>query len=114
MNSLPVPGRWTTALAAAAVAFTFVVIPVEPSGAVTQDPAAPQADPTPKPCAPPSAGATDPSSGKAKPDCQSNGVITPPPIKDQGVLPPPDVNPKSMPVIPPPGTPGGNPNVKPQ
>ena len=45
---------------------------------------------------------------------RSQGVITPPPTGDQGVVPPPRSGGQSMPVIPPPGTPGGNQNVQPK
>jgi hypothetical protein len=44
----------------------------------------------------------------------SNGVITPPSTRDQGVLRPPANGTQSTPVIPPPGTPGGNQNVQPK
>jgi hypothetical protein len=44
---------------------------------------------------------------------QSNGVICPPDVADPGgVKTPPAAG--SMPVIPPPGSPGGNPNVQPK
>jgi hypothetical protein len=44
---------------------------------------------------------------------QSNGVICPPPNVDPDIhQPAPDVG--SMPVIPPPGSPGGNPSVEPK
>lgn len=46
---------------------------------------------------------------------QSGGVIHPPANPDPGLIKPaPDLGPHSMPVIPPPGTPGGNPEVKPK
>jgi hypothetical protein len=46
---------------------------------------------------------------------QSGGVIHPPANPDPGLTKPaPDLGPHSMPVIPPPGTPGGNPDVKPK
>jgi len=46
---------------------------------------------------------------------RSGGVIHPPANVDPGLTQPaPDVGPHSMPVIPPPGTPGGNPDVKPK
>ena len=45
---------------------------------------------------------------------QSPGVIRPPPVGDRGVMTPPNTDKTPMPVIPPPGTPGGNPDVKPQ
>jgi hypothetical protein len=46
---------------------------------------------------------------------RSGGVIRPPTNVDPGLTQPaPDVGLHSMPVIPPPGTPGGNPDVKPK
>ncbi len=46
---------------------------------------------------------------------QNNGVITPPPSHDTGIQATvPDPNPGTTPVIPPAGTPGGNPNVQPR
>jgi len=46
---------------------------------------------------------------------QSGGVIHPPADVDPGLThPAPDLGPHSMPVIPPPGTPGGNPDIKPK
>jgi hypothetical protein len=46
---------------------------------------------------------------------QSGGVIHPPANIDPGLRKPaPDLGPHSMPVIPPPGTPGGNPDIKPK
>jgi hypothetical protein len=46
---------------------------------------------------------------------RSGGVIHPPADIDPGVTQPaPDIGPHSMPVIPPPGTPGGNPDIKPK
>jgi hypothetical protein len=46
---------------------------------------------------------------------RSGGVIHPPANVDPGLTQPaPDIGPHSMPVIPPPGTPGGNPDVKPK
>ena len=44
---------------------------------------------------------------------QSNGVICPPPLVDPGIKAPTPQE-GSMPVIPPPGSPGGNPNVQPK
>jgi len=44
---------------------------------------------------------------------QSNGVICPPPHIDQGIKKPAAPI-GTMPVIPPPGSPGGNPNVQPK
>jgi hypothetical protein len=47
---------------------------------------------------------------------RSEGVITPPASgTDPGIVQPtPDTGETKMPVIPPPGTPGGDPNVRPQ
>jgi hypothetical protein len=46
---------------------------------------------------------------------RSGGVIHPPANVDPGITQPaPDIGPHSMPVIPPPDTPGGNPDVKPK
>lgn len=43
------------------------------------------------------------------------GVIEPPAVGDRGVLKPPATGAEMpMPVIPPPGTPGGNPTVQPK
>ena len=45
----------------------------------------------------------------------SNGKKLPPPqTGDQGVVSPPKAGPQSTPVIPPPGTPGGNQEVQPK
>ena len=45
---------------------------------------------------------------------RSGGVIRPPAGVDPGMAkPPPDIG-SPMPVIPPPGTPGGNPDIKPK
>ncbi len=45
---------------------------------------------------------------------QPEGVIPPPHTGDPNVLTPPDQGTGTMPVVPAPGTPGGNPNVQPQ
>jgi hypothetical protein len=46
---------------------------------------------------------------------QSGGIITPnPDIDPKMQVRPPDPGPTSTPVIPPPGSPGGNPNVVPK
>jgi hypothetical protein len=56
------------------------------------------------------------SPGRAPGDTlnRSGGVLTPPPTGDQGVLPPPASGSSNMPVIHPPGTPGGNGEVQPK
>jgi hypothetical protein len=45
---------------------------------------------------------------------QSDGVIHPPPSADRNIVTPPNRATSSTPVIPPPGTPGGNPLVQPK
>jgi len=46
---------------------------------------------------------------------RNSGVIHPPAGVDPGIaVPAPDPDPHSTPVIPPPGTPGGNPSVQPK
>lgn len=45
---------------------------------------------------------------------RSPGVIEPPATGDQNVVRSPDTGPNTMPVIPPPGTEGGNPQVVPK
>jgi len=46
---------------------------------------------------------------------RNSGVIHPPAGVDPGIaVPVPDPDPHSTPVIPPPGTPGGNPSVRPK
>jgi hypothetical protein len=46
---------------------------------------------------------------------RSGGVIKPPENVDRNIeAPTPNPGPKSMPVVPPPGSPGGNPDVKPK
>jgi hypothetical protein len=45
---------------------------------------------------------------------RSRGVIHPPPTGDGGVVTPMKQGKSSMPVIPPPGSPGGNPRVQPK
>ncbi len=45
---------------------------------------------------------------------RSGGVITPPAEIDPGIKQTPPATGSTMPVIPPPGTPGGNPVVKPK
>src|SRR5262245_59141517 len=58
--------------------------------------------------------ATAPDSGSLSENLsRSQGVIEPKPIDPEMVQPPPETGAK-MPVIPPPGTPGGNPDVHPK
>ena len=67
--------------------------------------------------APPDENAPQPEGSTVPPGedlSHSGGVLTPPPSADRGVVKPPSEGTGSMPVIPPPGTPGGNPSVKPK
>ena len=45
---------------------------------------------------------------------RSHGVIIPPPVQDNNVMTPPNVDEAKTPVIPPPGTPGGDQKVVPK
>ena len=45
---------------------------------------------------------------------RSHGVIPPPANGDRNVVPTPNAGSSTMPVIPPPGTPGGNQDVQPK
>jgi hypothetical protein len=45
---------------------------------------------------------------------RSGGIIHPPPSADRGVVQPPNQGTSRTPIIPPPGTPGGNPLVQPK
>lgn len=45
---------------------------------------------------------------------RSGGVVRPPATGDQGVVQPPKAGSQSTPVIPPPGTPGGNQEIQPK
>lgn len=45
---------------------------------------------------------------------RSHGVIAPPQTNDPAVKPPPDTDKSSMPVVPPPGTPGGRQDLQPK
>lgn len=78
-----------------------------------------QARPAPESSPPDLSGSSSrPRDGAPKPLDQelfrSEGVITPPATGDQSVVPPPRTGAQSTPVIPPPGTPGGNQDVQPK
>jgi hypothetical protein len=88
-----------------------------PAAAQNANPAPEQrAVPAPDRAPPESSGSsTGPGNGSAGEDlARSHGVITPPATGDQSVVPPPRAGGQSMPVIPPPGTPGGNQDVQPR
>jgi hypothetical protein len=64
-----------------------------------------------EPCEP----SAQPRSPAASGDCRSHGVIRPPVTGDRGVVKPPDATQSMpMPVIPPPGSPGGSQSVRPK
>jgi hypothetical protein len=63
----------------------------------------------------PSAPAVPSASGSTSSQLsRSGGVITPPANVDLGMKKSPPPSGDTMPVVPPPGTPGGNPSVKPK
>jgi hypothetical protein len=68
----------------------------------------PGSDQTKPPTAPPASGTTSSDLGR------SGGVITPPPSVDPQMKRTPPSAGDKMPVIPPPGTPGGDPSIKPK
>jgi hypothetical protein len=57
---------------------------------------------------------TAPSGSLSDELSRSGGVVQPPATGDQGVVPPPKAGHQSTPVIPPPGTPGGNQEIQPK
>jgi hypothetical protein len=110
-----------TATAVAAAMLLAAAAQAQPNGASPRDPkaCAPGADShlkvpdTPTPGAPQTPNATN-GSGASLSDklAQSDGVLCPPNV-DPGIkAPTPEVG--KMPIIPPPGSPGGNPNVQPK
>lgn len=58
--------------------------------------------------------APDDSASPGRSPSRSQGVIDLPSTGDKSVVPPPHTGAQSMPVIPPPGTPGGNEQVQPK
>lgn len=97
--------------------------PAKPPASDTINPAA-HNDPARGPCTPGEHGTVGSGNRTTAPDAgndkslsdqlaQSGGVICPPPAVDPNIkTPAPDTG--RMPVIKPPGTPGGNPNVQPK
>lgn len=87
--------------------------------AIAQDTRNLRPQPLPEVTQPPPAGENAPQpEGSTVPPGEdlshSGGVLTPPPSADQGVVKPPSEGTGSMPIIRPPGTPGGNPSVQPK
>ena len=108
-----IPPRPPSKLRHALLALTITFLPLAPLGVkadISQEApkAAPQA---------PVATAQDRRPGETLSERldRNSGVIHPPAGMDPGIaVPVPDPNPNSTPVIPPPGTPGGNPSVQPK
>ena len=96
---------WRFAALAIAAACWLLPVPIasaaEPSGLAAQRGKEPSTD----------AAASDDLSERLK---QSEGVIKPPENIDPGLQKKPPDDSGKMPVIPPPGSPGGDPNVKPK
>lgn len=67
---------------------------------------------TPTPSGPKTPNTTGSGGNLSDTLAQSDGVLCPPNVDPQIHAPTPDVG--KMPVIPPPGSPGGNPNVQPK
>ena len=69
-----------------------------------------------QPAVPPAPDQTTPDQGGALSDklSRSHGVIAPPPVQDKNVMMPPNADKAKMPVIPPPGTPGGDQKIVPK
>ena len=94
--------RMMGAIAAAVVGFGAVAV-------LAADPAErPGADQTKPPIVPPASGTSSSDLGR------SGGVVIPPPSVDPEMKRTPPHAGDNMPVIPPPGTPGGDPSIKPK
>ena len=111
--------RAKTALYTGIIIAVLVVGPIAAfaqAGAGLQHPPVTGYEGTASPTQQPDEGLSGSSSGSLSRELsQSGGVIHPPANPDPGLTKPaPDVGPHSMPVIPPPGTPGGNPDIKPK
>lgn len=86
--------------------------PANPNAAPPDRVSPPQRAPRAVPQQPGSANPGEPLGDRLS---RSQGTITPPSNIDPGMTaPPPPTGARSMPVIPPPGTPGGNPTVTPK
>lgn len=78
------------------------------------------APPQPQQQVPPPAAPGSSTDKRNRPDSRRNdlsrsqGVIQPPVNGDHNVVPAPNEGSSTMPIIPPPGTPGGNQNVQPK
>jgi hypothetical protein len=93
--------RKISIIAATLLAFGTAVVAAEPDGG-------PAADQPNTPAVPPTSGTSSSELSR------SGGVIVPPSGVDPGIKQSPPPSDAKMPVIPPPGTPGGNPSIKPK
>jgi len=101
-------------LAAGAVA-ALVALPAAAQNATGGPPASERPAPTLPEAKLPGSSSPERSGTMSDDLSRSGGVIEPPPAVDQEMRQkPPSPGPQSMPVIPPPGTPGGDQTVKPK
>jgi hypothetical protein len=101
------PTAWAARLAAlaTAAAFCFPIVPAAYSAEPPGSAAAPSKQPSTD---------SEPSGNLSERLNRSGGVIKPPENVDPGLQKQPPDDSGKMPVIPPPGSPGGDPNVKPK
>jgi hypothetical protein len=93
---------------------TFGTFLLTIAAAQAQTPA-PQMTPPPAAQSPQGNSAVPPKAATSEQLSRSGGVIKPPENVDRKMqAPTPNPGPQSMPVVPPPGSPGGNPDVKPK
>src|SRR5215470_8506512 len=94
---------------------TVPSIAIAQSGPIPRTQAQPPTPPAQaEPCEPP-AKPLLPAGVRGQSGCQLDGVIRPPVTGDRGVVnPPASSRSMPMPVIPPPGSPGGDPSVQPK
>ncbi len=100
----------------AAVAAVLVAFPITPAAAQSETPIAPA-----ERACPPGAGSANSKPGEttgapslSEKLAESKGVICPPAGVDPGISAPEKPGGGRMPVIPPPGTPGGDPHIQPK
>jgi hypothetical protein len=118
MTTHPITARIALIVLLAAVPLGGAGAQLRPDPAQRPEPAPQTVPGNPNPT-PPEKVAPEDSGGSGAPLgerlSRSQGTIKPPANVDPGMATPaPDPGPRSMPVIPPPGTPGGNPSVVPK
>jgi hypothetical protein len=107
--SLSLAAALTAGLAGAAAAQT----PAAPSNPVQPQPRDPNM-PAPHNTVPEKIDSTGSTSNLTEKLNRTDGVIKPPDVGSEMVVRPPVPNPGTTPVIPPPGSPGGNPRLDPK